>query len=237
MTAPLVFQITGMDCAEEVAVLKREVGPVVGGERNLGFDIINGRMTVESLPSGADEKAVIAAVERAGLQAQVATEDSEGAEPDRSLWQRRRRVTLTSVSGLSILAALAADTIVSGGATEAGGGDHALPLLAKLLFGVAIISGVWLVLPKAASAVRRLRPDMNLLMTVAVIGAVAIGEWFEAATVSFLFALSLLLESWSVNCCAACRGRLDGLIAADGPPPSARWVIRRGSSRPDSCRC
>jgi Cd2+/Zn2+-exporting ATPase len=40
---------------------------------------------------------------------------------------------------------------------------------------------------------------MNLLMILAVTGAVLIGEWFEAGTVSFLFALALLLENWSVR--------------------------------------
>ena len=46
------FRITGLDCAEEVAVLKREVGPVVGGEERLAFDVLNGRMIVRALPDG-----------------------------------------------------------------------------------------------------------------------------------------------------------------------------------------
>ena len=43
---PRSFRIQGMDCAEEVTVLKREVGPVAGGEENLSFDVLNAKMTV-----------------------------------------------------------------------------------------------------------------------------------------------------------------------------------------------
>ncbi len=74
-----------------------------------------------------------------------------------------------------------------------------LLLIARVLYMGAVLSGAWFVLPKAWYSFRRLRPDMNLLMTIAVLGAIGIGEWFEAATVSFLFALSLALESWSVG--------------------------------------
>ena len=40
------------------------------------------------------------------------------------------------------------------------------------------------------SAARLLSLDINVLMLVAVVGAVAIGQWSEAAAVIFLFALA-----------------------------------------------
>jgi hypothetical protein len=53
--------------------------------------------------------------------------------------------------------------------------------------------------PKAIRALRHFSLDMNVLMSVAVIGAACIGEWTEAAAVVFLFALSELLEGFSVG--------------------------------------
>ena len=65
---------------------------------------------------------------------------------------------------------------------------------------------------------------MNLLMVVAVAGAIGLGEFFEAATVAFFFSLSLYLESWSV-------GRARNAVAAllDLAPPTARVVYDDGT--------
>lgn len=71
-------------------------------------------------------------------------------------------------------------------------------MAAKLLWILASLGGVWHVLPKAVHSLRSLRPDMNLLMVLAVAGAMAIGEFSEGASVAFLFALANQLESWSV---------------------------------------
>lgn len=35
-----------MDCTEEVAILRRELGLLVGGEQNLNFDVLQGRLMV-----------------------------------------------------------------------------------------------------------------------------------------------------------------------------------------------
>ena len=64
---------------------------------------------------------------------------------------------------------------------------------------MATVAGGWFIFPKAIAALRRLMLDMNVLMSVAVIGAAIIGEWSEAAAVTFLFGLSEYLEAFSVQ--------------------------------------
>jgi len=206
------FRITGLDCAEEVAVLKREVGPVVGGEERLAFDVLNGRMIVSAAANGVSASTIVEAVKRAGLGATPVDGNLPIVEPPPTFWQQRGRLVLTAASGLALGTANVAQHLASS------------KTVADVLFGIAIISGVWLVLPKAWGAVRRLQPDMHLLMMVAVFGAVLIREYFEAAAVAFLFSLSLLLESWSV-------GRARRAIAAlmDLAPPTA-WLLRPDGS-------
>ncbi len=73
------------------------------------------------------------------------------------------------------------------------------PWLTTVCFAVATLAGGLLIAPAAFGALRKLRLDMNVLMTVAVTGAWLVGESAEGAAVVFLFALSELLESWSVG--------------------------------------
>lgn len=66
-------------------------------------------------------------------------------------------------------------------------------------FAVAIAFGGLLVWKRALVSMRARILDMNVLMSLAVIGAAALGEWGEGATVFFLFALGGLLESRSLE--------------------------------------
>ena len=215
------FLVTGLDCAEEVSILKKVVGPEVGGPEHLAFDVINGRMTVLDTAGDASDDRILEAVAGTGMSARPW--DADNAEADRAahLLQQGR---FTALSGGFWAAGFLYHIVETGlgGALGlfAGHGEAPMPLTEVTLFGLAILFGVWLVAPKAWSSARRVSPDMNLLMVVAVAGAIGLGEFFEAATVAFFFALSLYLESWSV-------GRARNAVAAllDLAPPSAR-VIR-----------
>jgi len=69
---------------------------------------------------------------------------------------------------------------------------------AGLILMAAAAAGGWNFFPKALRSVRRVRLDMNFLMTVATIGALLIGEPFEAAAIATLFSVAELLEAAAV---------------------------------------
>ena len=55
------FHIEGLDCAEEVAVLRRVIGPLVGGEGNLSFEVLNAKMSLLDGSVRVSEKEIVEA--------------------------------------------------------------------------------------------------------------------------------------------------------------------------------
>ena len=69
----------------------------------------------------------------------------------------------------------------------------AVPFIAAMLLGgYPIARAGWF-------ALRARRADMNLLMTVASVGAVAIGQWDEGASVLILFGIGTMLQAMTVE--------------------------------------
>lgn len=191
------FKITGMDCAEEVTALKAELTPLPG-VKSLAFDVLNAKMTVEHSDPATTES-IVSAVAKTGMRAEI-WRDTQRQAREPSGWERWGRTATTVASGLLLSLGLTTHVFVAGWRSAIGGQEGlSQPFLARVLFVGAAIAGAWFVLPKAWRALLRLRPDMNLLMTIAVFGALAVDEFLEAATVAFLFAVSLALESWSVG--------------------------------------
>jgi Cd2+/Zn2+-exporting ATPase len=69
------------------------------------------------------------------------------------------------------------------------------PLAATLVFAASLSASVTVTVRRAWQAVRTRSLDINVLMLVAASGAVVLGQWSEAATVVFLFAVAQALEA------------------------------------------
>ncbi|MCV3273204.1 cation-translocating P-type ATPase [Roseobacter sp. WL0113] len=217
--------MSGLDCAEEVSILSKVVGPKLGGAEHLAFDVINGRMTVLESADQISDSQILDLVASTGMTARAWDADNASADQASHLAKQK---WFTILSGGFWAAGFLWHIIETGmgGALGlfAGHGEAPMPLVEAGLFAVAILFGVWLVAPKAWSSARRLSPDMNLLMVVAVAGAIGLGEFFEAATVAFFFSLSLFLESWSVG---RARNAISALL--DLAPPTARVLNDDGT--------
>ena len=219
------YRIRGMDCAEEVNALKETVGKLPGIE-TLDFNLIEGVMTVQRAEGQVDEESIHIAVRQAGLEAQAVDEKTPtGAEAgEEGWWWTHGRSFMCWVSGALVAAGFLVHLFLHGDLMHVlTGGEglehHEHPLSVILLYSAAVLTGGWFFVPKSWHALRRFRADMNLLMTIAVIGAMVIGQWFEAATVTFLFSFSLLLESWSVG---HARRAIRSLVNLT--PPMARYI-------------
>ncbi len=174
------LRVAGMDCADEVEALEQVFRPLKG-VREVRVNLMGGKVTLFHDESVTPEL-LIGAVASTGMKAVRDGDDAADVEG-----AKRMRQISVAVSGVFTGLGLLAQWMKFGPA-----------LAANIVFGIAIVAGGWFIAPKAWRAVRRLALDMNVLMTVAVAGAMAIGEFSEGAAVTFLFALSELLEAFSL---------------------------------------
>jgi len=100
--------------------------------------------------------------------------------------------------------------------------------VSALIYGASILIGGYALFIKGIENLFRLHFDMNTLMTVAIIGAAAIGKWSEGSIVVILFAISEILERYSME-----KARQSIRSLMDIAPKEA--LIRRGSEELTVC--
>ncbi|MCK4934739.1 MAG: cation-translocating P-type ATPase, partial [Simkaniaceae bacterium] len=193
------FKVVGLDCIEEVTILKK-VLLKKSGILDLEFDLLNARMIVEMDTDLITSSDVIKSVNGSGMQ--IVLWEKRHIIEGGSFWQKHGRAVLTVISFCFLVAAVICFYLENRGNNKlffSTIDDLNYPGYINRIYFLAIITGGWFIVPKALFALRRFQADMNVLMVIAVIGAIAISEWFEAATVTFLFSVAALLEHWSIG--------------------------------------
>ena len=198
-----VVRVEGMDCASCAATVEKSVGRLPGVRRAV-VNFAAGRLDAEHDPGLA-----LGTIEKAVRDAGYGVARTEQAERP-PFWRTPRAVSVF------VSAALFAVGLVLGFA----GAPEVVRVGAYL---AAIAVGGVPIFRAAIAGLRARHMDMNVLMSAAVVGAVAIGEWAEAASVVVLFAAGNALQVYAID-------RTRGAVSALARLAPDEVLVRRGGS-------
>lgn len=174
--------IRGMDCPDCAMKLEKSISGMPGVD-SVNVDFVSGKMTATG--TGINESDIAGEVKSLGYRAVSYGESVlEKDEIDRKT-RKRQLIEVVAAGFLVIAGGILLNTGV-------------LSLIGKILVLSGIVIGGHNIGRKGFLAFRKLKLDMNFLMSTAVIGAILIGEWLEGGVVIVLFAIAQLLESYSL---------------------------------------
>jgi len=206
------FRVAGMDCASCAAKIDTAVRRV-GGVKDVSVSVTSGTMTVShdgTARSGeiADKVTALGYVATPEISGNV-PRSPVGAEPQP--WWRSRKGRTMLACGAGLAAAYAAGKFY--------------PPIEPLAFTAALLIGLAPVAWRAFVAATNGTPfSIEMLMTIAAVGAVFIGATEEAATVVFLFLIGELLEGVAAGKARASIESLTALV------PKTAFLERGGST-------
>lgn len=187
----LRLKIQNMDCPTEEALVRKAIGGLPGVVA-LEFDLINRILTVgHTLTNAGSIDTALRSIGMAGVPlaagkpgaTTVAADEHQAASISKRQW------ILMTVAGI---AAISAEVVAYTTGNETSIAVALLALIAIFTGGVETLKKGWI-------ALKTFTLNINLLMSVAVIGAVAIGQWPEAAVVIWLFGIAEMIEVLSLD--------------------------------------
>ena len=225
-----------MDCADEAALIRQALARP--GILALSFDLVGRRVDVRFDPDRISTGTIVEAVKSTGLLAHT-HEAGDVVGDDHAPHEHHHDTARwwAAASGVALLVGWAIDGAYAEDWTEAvfgnhGEAGHAHHPAAAGAYAFSAMAGLWPMVPRALASLRFRRLDMHVLVCLSAIGAAAIGQWAEASTVAFLFALAHLMEAWSID---RARHAVADLVGhepgweSDGAHESAtveRWIER-----------
>ncbi|MBC3206983.1 heavy metal translocating P-type ATPase [Pseudomonas sp. SWRI111] len=185
------FRIEAMDCPTEQTLIQNKLGKLAGVQQ-LEFNLINRVLGVTH--NLADTAPITAAIKSLGMHAEPleAGVDAPASTPVKKHWWP------LALSGVT---ALAAEVIHFTNAAP----DWVVAVVAL----VSILGGGLGTYKKGWIALKNRNLNINALMSIAVTGAILIGQWPEAAMVMFLFTVAELIEARSLD---RARNAISGLM-------------------------
>ncbi|KAA9409369.1 cadmium-translocating P-type ATPase [Haloarcula hispanica] len=203
----LRFGVPEMDCASCAGKVESALGRV-DGLRAVETRPTTGTAVVTYDRNATTEGDLVAAIESAGYEVTETTGEDDTAtgqtDENGSLWTSSRALK-TWVSGVFVAVGLLFEFLLAGVNTQVGSVFGSPLHVADVLFLIAVATGGQEILRGGYYSLKNRNLDIDLLMSIAILGALtaslAFGEalYFEAATLAFLFSVAELLERYSMD--------------------------------------
>lgn len=191
------FEIEGMDCGSCAKSIENHLN-TLSSVKNVSVNFSTGKMKIEHSNSVED---IMTEVSKIGFKASLPS-NNQSIQTHKN----KNENGLVILSG--VLIALAFIGSFNGIST----------MMSSILYAIAMVISGSKPVKSAFYAIKSRSLDMNVLMSVAAIGAALIGEWLEGATVVWLFAIGNLLQTKSIE---RTRNSIRNLM--DLAPPEA-WI-------------
>jgi Cd2+/Zn2+-exporting ATPase len=191
------FTLDGLDCPDCALKLQKKVSKCNGVHEVL-VNFSTSSMIVKHEVNTINRAGIINAVDESGYIAIIAEEKTTAKSP-RFFSFKNKNILATTLSGCFI--ALALTTYMLKNLIPYPPlmfGEHHLTLT-HLFCLFAILFGGYNVAKSGYHSLIAKTFDMNFLMSLAVIGALSIGEFAEGAIVVFLFSLGNTLQSYTMD--------------------------------------
>nr|WP_227001935.1 heavy metal translocating P-type ATPase [Virgibacillus necropolis] len=173
------YSVEGMDCGSCAKSIENHLN-TIPKVKNVNVNFSTGKMKVEH-ENSVDE--IVSEVSKIGFKASVFENGSKPTETPKN----KEGYGLIIFTGILIALGFI------------GSYNGISPILTTILYAVAIVISGFKPVKSAYYAIKSRSLDMNVLMSAAAIGAALIGEWFEGATVVWLFALGTALQNRSIE--------------------------------------
>lgn len=185
-----VFYIQQMDCPTEENLIRAQLQPMKGVV-GLQFNLIERELTVHHQLNTISP--IINKLDSLDMQPKTKSDSLSTQELDEHIdtdfGVSKKKWWLLGIAGIFALSAEIMALIMHDDKNVIVMG---FAVIAILLGGLTTLKKGWI-------ALKHMSLNMNFLMSIAVIGAAAIGQWPEAAMVIVLFTLSEMIESLSLN--------------------------------------
>jgi len=183
------LSVKGMDCADCAMHVEHAVSALPGVSRAQVF-LMTEKGVIEFDPTRADERKIIRAVESAGYHATVAGQD---AAQHGHVTQIADRVRLAFIAGVGLLA------VASFVAERTGLVEAALERIPPWLALLAVLAGGIPIFVAATKGLLARQINADVLMTVGILAATALGEFAAAAMIVFFMTVAHFLESFTTD--------------------------------------